>query len=53
MASDILCLQVVAITIFFLLVIAFYIFMAPFLWTRGLDAAAYAIYTPLVRNLPS
>ncbi|CAM6043005.1 unnamed protein product, partial [Sphagnum compactum] len=39
--------QVVAITIFFLLVIAFYIFMAPFLWTRGLDAAAYAIYTPL------
>ncbi|KAL5977487.1 hypothetical protein ACLOJK_021834 [Asimina triloba] len=41
-------LQVVAITVFFLLVIAFYAFFAPFLGGQILEYAAIAIYTPVV-----
>lgn len=42
--------QVAAITVFFLLAIAYYIFMAPFLWFNGLVIAAYAVYSPVVRR---
>ncbi|XP_042518833.1 LOW QUALITY PROTEIN: probable protein S-acyltransferase 19 [Macadamia integrifolia] len=38
--------QVVAITVFFLLVVAFYAFFAPFLGGHVLEYAAIAIYTP-------
>lgn len=41
--------QVAAITLYFLLAIAYYIFIAPFLWLNGLVIAAYAVYSPLVR----
>lgn len=37
-----------AITVFFLLAIAYYIFMAPFLWYNALVIAAYAVYSPVV-----
>ncbi|XP_024378493.1 protein S-acyltransferase 21 [Physcomitrium patens] len=40
-------LQVAAITLYFLLAIAYYIFIAPFLWLNGLVIAAYAVYSPL------
>ncbi|KAI3988650.1 hypothetical protein MKX01_027014 [Papaver californicum] len=39
--------QVVAITVFFLLVVAFYAFFAPFLGGRILEYAAIATYTPV------
>lgn len=39
--------QVVAITLYFLLATAFYVFMAPFLWIGGLESAAFALYSPL------
>ncbi|KAK9082212.1 hypothetical protein Syun_031661 [Stephania yunnanensis] len=40
--------QVVAITVFFLLVVAFYAFFAPFLGGRVLEYASIAVYTPVV-----
>ncbi|KAK9156246.1 hypothetical protein Sjap_003726 [Stephania japonica] len=40
--------QVVAITVFFLLVVAFYAFFAPFLGGRVLEYASIALYTPVV-----
>ncbi|XP_024377092.1 protein S-acyltransferase 21 [Physcomitrium patens] len=40
-------LQVAAITVFFLLAIAYYIFLAPFLWFNGSVIAAYAVYSPV------
>ncbi|KAG0615077.1 hypothetical protein M758_5G012700 [Ceratodon purpureus] len=40
-------LQVAAITVFFLLAIAYYIFLAPFLWFNSLVIAAYAVYSPV------
>ncbi|OVA05569.1 zinc finger protein [Macleaya cordata] len=39
--------QVVAITVFFLLVVAFYAFFAPFLGGRILEYASIATYTPV------
>eukprot|EP00249_Psilotum_nudum_P023538 c28915_g1_i1 orf=513-1154(+) len=39
--------QVVAITVFFLLVIAFYVFLAPFIGRDALEYAAIALYSPL------
>ncbi|KAG0593250.1 hypothetical protein KC19_1G315600 [Ceratodon purpureus] len=39
--------QVVAITVYFLLATAFYVFLAPFLWIGGLESAAFALYSPL------
>jgi hypothetical protein len=48
-------IQVVAITIYFLLATAFYVFLAPFLWIGALESAAFALYSPLVSHffLPS
>lgn len=43
--------QVVAITVFLLLAIAFYVFLAPFLWFHTLEFLALALYSPLVCNL--
>ncbi|VAI36044.1 unnamed protein product [Triticum turgidum subsp. durum] len=40
-------LQIVAITVFFLLVVAFYAFFAPFLGTQVLEYVAIGIYTPM------
>ncbi|KAM3277704.1 hypothetical protein ACQJBY_045546 [Aegilops geniculata] len=40
-------LQIVAITVFFLLVVAFYAFFAPFLGTLVLEYVAIGIYTPM------
>ncbi|XP_002969305.2 protein S-acyltransferase 21 [Selaginella moellendorffii] len=39
--------QVVAITLFFLLAIAFYVFVAPFLGSSSLEYASIALYTPV------
>ncbi|XP_077220468.1 putative protein S-acyltransferase 19 [Tasmannia lanceolata] len=39
--------QVVAITVFFLLVVAFYAFFAPFLGGRILEYASIAVYSPV------
>ncbi|XP_073001189.1 probable protein S-acyltransferase 19 isoform X1 [Typha latifolia] len=39
--------QVVAITVFFLLVVAFYAFFAPFLGKQIFEYAAMAVYTPV------
>ncbi|KAL2629679.1 hypothetical protein R1flu_014365 [Riccia fluitans] len=39
--------QVVAITVFFLLAVAFYVFLAPFLWFHALEYVALALYSPL------
>lgn len=39
--------QVVAITVYFLLVVAFYAFFAPFLGKRFIQYAAMAVYTPV------
>ncbi|XP_010914208.1 probable protein S-acyltransferase 19 [Elaeis guineensis] len=39
--------QVVAITVFFLLVVAFYAFFAPFLGKRIFEYASIAVYTPV------
>ncbi|XP_058072089.1 probable protein S-acyltransferase 19 [Magnolia sinica] len=39
--------QVVAITVFFLLVVAFYAFFAPFLGGRIFEYASIAVYTPV------
>ncbi|KAJ0975899.1 hypothetical protein J5N97_017864 [Dioscorea zingiberensis] len=39
--------QVVAITVFFLLVIVFYAFFAPFLGKKIFECAAIAVYTPV------
>ncbi|URE33306.1 DHHC palmitoyltransferase [Musa troglodytarum] len=39
--------QVVAITVFFLLVVAFYAFFAPFLGKRIFEYASVAVYTPV------
>jgi len=39
--------QVVAITVFFLLAVAFYAFFAPFLGSATLEYAAIAVYTPV------
>ncbi|XP_062193083.1 probable protein S-acyltransferase 19 isoform X2 [Phragmites australis] len=40
-------LQIVAITVFFLLVVAFYAFFAPFLGKQVLEYVAIGIYTPV------
>ncbi|KAJ1288959.1 hypothetical protein BS78_02G128700 [Paspalum vaginatum] len=40
-------LQIVAITVFFLLVVAFYAFFAPFLGTQVLEYVAIGVYTPV------
>ncbi|KAL5975761.1 hypothetical protein ACLOJK_020088 [Asimina triloba] len=40
--------KVVAITVFFLLVVAFYAFFAPFLGGRIFEYASIAVYTPVV-----
>ncbi|XP_068654141.1 probable protein S-acyltransferase 19 isoform X2 [Aristolochia californica] len=40
-------LQVVAITVFFLLVVAFYAFFAPFLGGRVLEYVSIGVYTPV------
>ncbi|KAG9438958.1 hypothetical protein H6P81_019123 [Aristolochia fimbriata] len=40
--------QVVAITVFFLLVVAFYAFFAPFLGGRILEYVSIGVYTPVV-----
>ncbi|KAI0498977.1 hypothetical protein KFK09_019876 [Dendrobium nobile] len=40
--------QVIAITVFFLLVVAFYAFFAPFLGKQILEYVAIGIYTPVV-----
>ncbi|XP_047047962.1 probable protein S-acyltransferase 19 [Lolium rigidum] len=40
-------LQIVAITVFFLLVVAFYAFFAPFLGKQVLEYVAIGIYTPI------
>lgn len=40
--------QVIAITVFFLLVVAFYAFFAPFLGKQILEYVAISIYTPVV-----
>ncbi|CAM6123807.1 unnamed protein product [Calypogeia fissa] len=39
--------QVVAITVFFLLAVAFYVFLSPFLWFQFLEFIAVALYSPL------
>ncbi|CAM6123691.1 unnamed protein product [Calypogeia fissa] len=39
--------QVVAIAVFFLLAISFYVFLAPFLWFHALEFMALALYSPL------
>ncbi|KAF9587618.1 hypothetical protein IFM89_004450 [Coptis chinensis] len=39
--------QVAAISVFFFLVIAFYLFFAPFLGSRALEYASIAIYSPV------
>lgn len=39
--------QVVAITVFFLLATAFYVFLAPFLGGRDFEYAAVAVYSPV------
>ncbi|BBN08192.1 palmitoyltransferase ZDHHC1/11 [Marchantia polymorpha subsp. ruderalis] len=39
--------QVVAITVFFLLAVAFYVFLAPFLWFHALEYAVLVLYSPL------
>ncbi|XP_062195016.1 probable protein S-acyltransferase 20 [Phragmites australis] len=41
-------LQIVAITVFFLLVVAFYAFFAPFLGKQVLEYVTIGIYTPVV-----
>jgi hypothetical protein len=47
-----LCAQVIAIAIFSLLVVGFYIFLAPFLWPQKyLGYVAIAFFTPLVWHL--
>ncbi|XP_020599637.1 probable protein S-acyltransferase 19 [Phalaenopsis equestris] len=40
--------QVIAITVFFLLVVAFYAFFAPFLGKQVLEYVAIGVYTPVV-----
>lgn len=40
-------LQIVAIVVFFLLVVAFYAFFAPFLGTQALEYVAIGVYTPV------
>ncbi|CAM0952895.1 unnamed protein product [Alopecurus aequalis] len=40
-------LQIVAITVFFLLVVSFYAFFAPFLGSQVLEYVAIGIYTPM------
>eukprot|EP00252_Welwitschia_mirabilis_P010965 TRINITY_DN24693_c1_g1_i1.p1 TRINITY_DN24693_c1_g1~~TRINITY_DN24693_c1_g1_i1.p1 ORF type:complete len:783 (-),score=122.63 TRINITY_DN24693_c1_g1_i1:140-2488(-) len=44
-------LQVVAITVFFLLSVAFYAFLAPFLGSDRLEYAAIAVYTPIALSV--
>ncbi|CAL9782291.1 unnamed protein product [Musa acuminata subsp. burmannicoides] len=44
---DELVVQVVAITVFFLLVVAFYAFFAPFLGKDVIEYASIAVYTPV------
>jgi hypothetical protein len=44
--------QIVAITVFFLLVVAFYAFFSPFLGDKVLEYVAIGIYTPVV-SLPN
>uniref|UniRef100_J3MV78 S-acyltransferase n=1 Tax=Oryza brachyantha TaxID=4533 RepID=J3MV78_ORYBR len=39
--------QIIAITVFFLLVVAFYAFFAPFLGKQVLEYVAFGIYTPV------
>ncbi|XP_024390062.1 protein S-acyltransferase 21 [Physcomitrium patens] len=39
--------QILAITVFFILATAFYVFFAPFLWIGALETAAFALYSPL------
>uniref|UniRef100_A0A0E0LXW0 S-acyltransferase n=1 Tax=Oryza punctata TaxID=4537 RepID=A0A0E0LXW0_ORYPU len=39
--------QIIAITVFFLLVVAFYAFFAPFLGKQVLEYVAFSIYTPV------
>lgn len=41
-------LQVAAITVYFLLVVAFYAFFAPFLGGQILEYVSMAVYTPVV-----
>lgn len=41
-------LQVVAITVFFLLATAFYVFLAPFLGNAAVEVAAIAVYSFVV-----
>jgi hypothetical protein len=45
-------LQIVAIVVFFLLVVAFYAFFAPFLGKQILEYVAIGVYTPVV-SLPN
>lgn len=54
-SSKTLDFQVAAMTVFFLLAVAYYIFLAPFLWFTATVITAYAVYSPLVSifNFPT
>lgn len=47
-----ICEQVVAITVFFLLCIAYYAFFAPFLGNDIFEYVAFGVYSLLVSNYP-
>ena len=51
--DSVLLEQVVAITVFFLLAVAFYAFFAPFLGSDTLEYAAIAVYTLMVYSFSS